>query len=108
MDVLKCVERIPQDYFCLDEVYAFVGELQQKHPDNNHVYDKIRQQLQFLRDKGFIQFFGGGLNTGEFFKYGLFDHGKLNSDLIQFFSIFDHTFAAGFQISVADEAIKSR
>ena len=60
MDVLKCVERIPQDYFCLDEVYAFVGELQQKHPDNNHVHDKIRQQLQFLRDKGFIQFFGGG------------------------------------------------
>ena len=54
------MERIPQDYFCLDEVYAFVGELQQKHPDNNHVHDKIRQQFQFLRDKGFIQFFGGG------------------------------------------------
>ena len=60
LDVLKCVERIPQDNFCLDEVYAFVDELQLKHPDNNHVHDKIRQQLQFLRDKGFIQFFGGG------------------------------------------------
>ena len=60
MDVLKCVERIPEDNFSLDEVYAFVGELQLKHPDNNHVHDKIRQQLQFLRDKGFIQFYGGG------------------------------------------------
>ena len=54
------VERIPQDNFCLDDVYAFVDELQLNHPDNNHVHDKIRQQLQFLRDKGFIHFFGGG------------------------------------------------
>ena len=51
MDVLKCVERIPQDDFCLDEVYTFVEELQLKHPDNNHIHDKIRQ---------LIQFFGGG------------------------------------------------
>lgn len=56
LDILRCIERIPNDDFCLDEVYAFSGELQQKHPDNNFVYDKIRQQLQFLRDKGFIQF----------------------------------------------------
>ena len=56
LDVLKCVERIPNDDFSLDEVYAFADELQQKHPDNNFVRDKIRQQLQHLRDKGFIQF----------------------------------------------------
>ena len=56
LDVLKCVERIPTDDFCIDEVYAFTDELQRKHPDNNFVQDKIRQQLQYLRDKGFVQF----------------------------------------------------
>ena len=60
LDVLKCVERIPNDNFNLDEVYTFVDELQRKHPDNNHVHDKIRQQLQYLRDKGFVQFVGRG------------------------------------------------
>ena len=60
MDVLKCVERIPNDEFTIKDMYAFVDELHKKHPENNTVPDKIRQQLQFLRDKGFIQFFGGG------------------------------------------------
>lgn len=60
MDVLKCLERIPDDNFRLDEVYAFADELQLKHPDNNHIHDKIRQQLQFLRDKGFVQFISPG------------------------------------------------
>ncbi len=60
MDVLKCVERIPNDEFTIKDMYTFVDELHKKHPENNTVPDKIRQQLQFLRDKGFIQFFGGG------------------------------------------------
>ncbi len=60
MDVLKCVESIPNNDFCLDEVYAFADELQLRHPENNFVRDKIRQQLQVLRDKGFIQFVNRG------------------------------------------------
>lgn len=60
MDVLKCVERIPQEDFTTNEIYAFVDELQMKHPDNNHVPDKIRQQLQYLRDKGFLKFTSRG------------------------------------------------
>ena len=60
LDVLRCVERIPNKEFSLDEVYAFTDELQQKHPDNNFVRDKIRQQLQYLRDKGFIKFTSRG------------------------------------------------
>lgn len=59
-DVLKCVERIPNDTFLLDDVYNFANELQQKHPENNFVRDKIRQQLQYLRDKGFVQFVDRG------------------------------------------------
>ncbi len=60
MDVLKCVERILNDEFTTQDMYSFVDELQMKHPDNNFVQDKIRQQLQFLRDKGFIKFTSRG------------------------------------------------
>lgn len=60
LDVLRCVERIPKLDFSLDEVYAFTEELQRKHPENNFVQDKIRQQLQYLRDKGFIKFISRG------------------------------------------------
>ena len=59
-DVLRCVERIPSDNFRIDDVYAFANELQLKHPENNNVHAKIRQQLQYLRDKGFIVFKGNG------------------------------------------------
>ena len=31
-----------------------------RHPENNNIEAKIRQQLQFLRDKGFIQFLSPG------------------------------------------------
>lgn len=60
LDVLKCVERIPFDDFKTDDIYAFADELQKKHPENNFVHAKIRQQLQYLRDKGFVQFVSPG------------------------------------------------
>lgn len=60
MDVLSCIERIPAQDFTLNQVYEFERELKVKHPDNNHVKDKIRQQLQYLRDKGFIEFIAPG------------------------------------------------
>ena len=41
-------------------MYEFVKELSVKHPGNNNVEAKIRQQLQFLRDKGFIEFTARG------------------------------------------------
>jgi hypothetical protein len=34
------------------EVYAFASELEKLHPGNRHIKDKIRQQLQVLRDAG--------------------------------------------------------
>ena len=60
MDVLNCLNLIERNDFVLDEIYAFEKELQIKHPLNNNVKPKIRQQLQFLRDKGFIEFLGNG------------------------------------------------
>ena len=47
--------------FTLDEIYGFEKTLQAKHPENNFVKDKIRQQLQYLRDKGYLTFKGKGL-----------------------------------------------
>jgi hypothetical protein len=41
--------RAPSE-FTNEDVYAFTRELEQLHPDNRHIRDKIRQQLQVLRD----------------------------------------------------------
>lgn len=60
LDVLMCVEKIKQDEFSLEDVYAFEGVLKAKHPSNHNVKAKIRQQLQFLRDKGVLDFVGRG------------------------------------------------
>ena len=59
MDILNLVERMNES-FSLNQIYYFADELKQKHPYNNHIKDKIRQQLQVLRDKGFLEFLGNG------------------------------------------------
>lgn len=58
MDVLYCVNRLPLTMFTLADMYKYEDELKMKHPNNNNVRPKIRQQLQLLRDKGVIDFFG--------------------------------------------------
>lgn len=60
IDVLKCVDKMPEREFKLSDIYTFEDELKIKHPNNNFVKDKIRQQLQTLRDKGFIEFLSRG------------------------------------------------
>ena len=59
MDILNLVERMNES-FSLNQIYSFADELKLKHPYNNHIKDKIRQQLQVLRDKGFLEFLGNG------------------------------------------------
>jgi type II restriction enzyme len=54
LDVLNIVRRLGKPEFTNEEVYAFARELEKLHPDNRHVRDKIRQQLQVLRDAGFL------------------------------------------------------
>ena len=44
----------PSGEFTTADAYAFTRELEQLHPDNRHVRDKIRQQLQVLRDTGLL------------------------------------------------------
>ena len=60
LDVLVCVEKIKKAEFSLEDVYAFESHLKAKHPLNNNIKAKIRQQLQFLRDKDVIEFVGRG------------------------------------------------
>ena len=60
LDVLTCVNKISSPVFTLEEMYRFENSLHIKHPQNNNIKPKIRQQLQVLRDKGFIEFLGCG------------------------------------------------
>lgn len=60
LDTMSCIDKLGKKEFSLDEVYAFEKELKAKHPDNNFIKDKIRQQLQVLRDKGYLEFIGRG------------------------------------------------
>lgn len=61
LDIMNCIDKIKNDIFTLNEIYAFENHLKIKYPENNHIKDKIRQQLQILRDKGFIEFNGRGI-----------------------------------------------
>lgn len=60
MDTMKCIERIPSNEFMLEDIYAFEDELKSKYPNNNFIKDKLRQQLQILRDKGLLEFISRG------------------------------------------------
>ena len=60
LDVLNAIRSLNKSEFDLAEVYAFEQSLLKFHPQNSHVRDKIRQQLQVLRDLGILEFLGGG------------------------------------------------
>ena len=61
---LRLLTSSPTTEFTNEDVYAFARELEKLHPDNRHVKDKIRQQLQVFppssdfgatsRDTGFL------------------------------------------------------
>lgn len=61
MDVLWCVNQVASPSFTLEAMYRYDSLLSAKHPENHNVRPKIRQQLQVLRDKGFIEFLKPGL-----------------------------------------------
>lgn len=60
LTIMRYLDKITDDEFSLKQMYAFEQELALKYPNNAHIKDKIRQQLQFLRDKGVIEFLGNG------------------------------------------------
>jgi type II restriction enzyme len=60
LEVMKCVEGIGKREFQLEDVYAFEGKLSGIYPGNQNIRPKIRQQLQFLRDRGYLDFVSRG------------------------------------------------
>ncbi len=60
LEVMRCVEAIGRAEFTLADVYAFEPRLAALYPGNSNVRPKIRQQLQVLRDRGWLAFNGRG------------------------------------------------
>lgn len=60
-DILHCINGVDGDIFTLEEIYRYETVLLEKYPCNHNIRAKIRQQLQLLRDKGFITFLGNGV-----------------------------------------------
>ncbi|MCP4259045.1 MAG: restriction endonuclease [Planctomycetes bacterium] len=60
LDVLTALRSLSKNEFAIDDAYSFEEVLSQRHPENYHVRDKIRQQLQILRDLGYIKFIRRG------------------------------------------------
>ena len=54
LDVLNAVRSPGKVEFSNDDAYSLVTHLEKLHPDNRHVRDKIRQQLQVLREAGLL------------------------------------------------------
>ena len=50
-----CVRELGKHEFALVDVYGFEDRLAGMHPDDKHVRDKIRQQLQILDKYGIIR-----------------------------------------------------
>jgi type II restriction enzyme len=60
LDVFNALRSLNRSEFTIDDAYSFEKTLARLHPDNLHVKDKIRQQLQILRDMGYLRFAGYG------------------------------------------------
>jgi type II restriction enzyme len=60
LDIIGCIEKLPLPEFKLADIYEFIPELSKKHPYNHHIKAKIRQQLQDLRDRKYLEFSGEG------------------------------------------------
>ena len=56
LDIMNCIDSLNKKEFTLQDVYAFEKDLSVIHPENKNIKPKIRQQLQFLRDKGYLEF----------------------------------------------------
>lgn len=56
LDVLRCIELLDTNIFTLFDIYKFETYLKLKHPKNNNIKAKIRQQIQVLRDKNYLTF----------------------------------------------------
>ena len=61
LDIMNCIDSLNKKEFSLSDMYVFEKDLKVIHPENNNIQAKIRQQLQFLRDKNYLEFMGSGM-----------------------------------------------
>jgi type II restriction enzyme len=61
LSVMRCIDRLGKSEFSLRELYQFEKDLKLNHPSNQHIKEKVRQKLQILRDKNFLEFLGRGI-----------------------------------------------
>lgn len=59
LDVMYIVGKLGRQ-FTLSEIYFFEDYLKLRHPNNNNIKAKLRQQLQVLRDQNFLRFTARG------------------------------------------------
>lgn len=60
LDIMNCIDSLNKKEFMLEDIYSFEKDLSIIHPENKNIKPKIRQQLQFLRDKNYLEFMGHG------------------------------------------------
>jgi type II restriction enzyme len=60
LNVMKCIEKTKKLTFTIADMYRFEDSLRETYPLNRHIKEKVRQQLQILRDKGYLEFVGRG------------------------------------------------
>ena len=61
LQTMLCIDRIGKNEFQLKDLYRYEKILSEIFPENNHIKEKLRQQLQILRDRGYLDFVGGGI-----------------------------------------------
>lgn len=60
LSVMRCIEKLGKANFTIADMYRFEVDLAHRFPANRHLRAKIRQQLQVLRDQGYLEFLGSG------------------------------------------------
>lgn len=60
LDVLQAMQSLGKKEFSLTDAYSLEDSLSKLHPANRNIRPKIRQQLQVLRDLGFLEFLSPG------------------------------------------------
>ncbi|MEZ5924735.1 MAG: DpnI domain-containing protein [Hyphomicrobiaceae bacterium] len=61
LEIMRTVEALGKPEFEIADVYADEARLSTVYPGNRHVREKIRQQLQVLRDYGYLDFVSRGI-----------------------------------------------
>ena len=60
LQTMRCIDKIGKREFGLNDIYKYETSLREIFPNNKHIKPKLRQQLQLLRDKGYLDFIGNG------------------------------------------------